>query len=99
MLHLVPHLVTQRNARLWVCARGVDATQLDTIALRVKLASMCRCRNSTGAVSRRRAMPLHYQFVDKPTLMPGRAYQATVDINGGERAQAAVHNPARRTRR
>ncbi len=33
-------------------------------------------------------MPLHYQFIDKPTLTPDRAYEATVDIDGGERAQA-----------
>ncbi len=35
------------------------------------------------------AMPLHYQFIDKPTLTPDRAYEANAGIGDGERTQAS----------
>jgi hypothetical protein len=34
------------------------------------------------------AMPLHYQFIDKETLKPDRAYQVSASLGAGEPAQA-----------
>jgi hypothetical protein len=81
MLHLVPHLVTQRNARLWLCPRGVDESQLDALTLQmdgidVPLAKKWR------SLKWAQPGPLHYQFIDKPTLKSDRAHRAVADLNG-----------------
>lgn len=97
MLHLVPHLVTQRNARLWLCARGLDQSQLYDIALRVNgidvpVPSQGWQRFPSEASSKRwrwaSAMPLHYQVIEKSTLTPERAYEATAQFAGDEQARA-----------
>lgn len=97
MLHLVPHLVTQHSARLWLCARGVDEAQLSSIDLKVNgidvpVPARGWRRFPSEASSKRwhwaPAMPLHYQFIDKPTLTPERAYQATAELAGTEQARA-----------
>jgi len=97
MLHLVPHLVTQRRARLWLCARDVDDAQLDSITLEVNGVDVPvparGWRRFPGETSSQRwrwapAMPLHYQFIDDPTLAPGRTYEATAQFAGEEQARA-----------
>lgn len=105
MLHLVPHLVTQRNARLWICARGIDAALLESIQLKVNGIDVplppknwqsfpvsrgipSGQRYPSGAHRWTRVMPLHYQFIDKPTLTPDQAYRASAEIRGGEPVQA-----------
>lgn len=87
MLQLVPHLVTQRSARLWLCARGVDEEQLDSVELAVNGIDVPVSRRNWRRF-RSTAMPLHYQFVDKPALAPERSYEAIVRLAGDEQAQA-----------
>ena len=87
MLQLVPHLVTQRSARLWLCARGVDETQLDSVELKVNGVDVPVPRRGWRRFPSK-ALPLHYQFIDKPTLTPERSYDATVRLAGDEQAQA-----------
>lgn len=87
MLQLVPHLVTQRNARLWLCARGVDEAQLDSVELEVNGIDVPVPRRGWRRFASK-AMPLHYQFIDKPALTPERSYEATVRVAGDEQAQA-----------
>jgi len=87
MLQLVPHLVTQRNARLWLCARGVDESRLDSVALEVNGVDVPVPRRGWRRLANE-SMPLYYQFIDKPTLTPERAYTATVRAAGDEQAQA-----------
>lgn len=97
MLHLVPHLITQHSARLWLCARSVDEALLDSVSLRVNgidvpVPAKNWQRFPSGKTARWRpvdAMPLHYQFIEKPTLTADRPYEASADINGGERAEAS----------
>jgi hypothetical protein len=87
MLQLVPHLVTQRNARIWLSARGVDEARLDSIALRVNGIDVpVPARGWRRFPSK--VMPLHYQFIDKPTLKPERAYEVSAHFAGEEQAQA-----------
>lgn len=88
MLHLVPHLVTQRHARLWVCARSMDEDELDSIALQVNGIDVPLPKKNWRRFPAQ-SMPLRYQFIDKPTLTPDRAYEATAEVSGGERVQAA----------
>jgi hypothetical protein len=87
MLQLVPHLVTQRNARLWLCARGVDEAQLDSVELQVNGVEVPVPRRGWRRFASK-SMPLHYQFIDKPTLTPEHAYEATVTLAGDEQAHA-----------
>lgn len=98
MLHLVPHLVTQRNARLWVCARDMDEAQLASIALKVNGIDVPLPVENWRAFPQQvpfadwkwaRSMPMHYQFVDKPALTPDHAYRASADFNGGSAADAS----------
>ncbi|HEY0684418.1 MAG TPA: hypothetical protein VGD45_18930 [Steroidobacter sp.] len=97
MLHLVPHLVTQRSARLWLCARDLDEALLNSISLRVngidipvRAKDWQRFPSGAGAQWQPAGvMPLQYQFIDKPNLTPDRAYQACADLNGEERAHAS----------
>lgn len=88
MLHLVPHLVTQRSARLWVCARGVDEAQLDRVALKVNGIDVPLPAKKWRSFPAR-SMPMHYQFIDKPTLKPDRPHHASAQINGGEPVAAS----------
>lgn len=85
MLHLVPHLVTQRSARLWVCARDIDEAQLGSILLKVNGVDVPLPATGWQPAP---PMSMHYQFVDKPTLTPDRSYRATVELDGGEPAAA-----------
>jgi hypothetical protein len=87
MLQLVPHLVTQRSARLWLCARGLDEAQLDSVELKVNGIDVPVPRRGWRRFSSK-AMPLHHQFIDKATLTPERAYNAIVRLAGDEQAQA-----------
>lgn len=87
MLQLVPHLVTQRSARLWLCARDVARAQLDSVALRVNGIDVPVPRRGWQRFANT-AMPLHYQFIDKPTLTPEHTYEATAELAGDEQAQA-----------
>lgn len=97
MLYLVPHLVTQRSARLWLCARGLDQAQLDSVSLRVNgidvpvpAAAWQRFPSAKAAGWQPvGAMPLHYQFIDKDGLMPDRPHQASANLNGDRAAQAS----------
>ena len=98
MLHLVPHLVTQRDARLWICARAMDESQLESIALKVNGIDVplpvkdwraFPMQNPALDWTWARSMPMHYQFVDKPALTPDRAYRASAGFNGGETAEAS----------
>ncbi len=85
MLHLVPHLVTQHSARLWLCARGVEKAQLDSISLRVNGIDVpVPVKDWQGFPAKGSgdwrptgAMPLHYQFIDKGTLKSDRVYEAS----------------------
>lgn len=96
MLQLVPHLVTQHTARLWLCARGVDRAQLGTITLRVNGIDVpVPVKDWQGFPPRSSsawqpigAMPLHYQFIDKATLQPDRMYEASASLGDGEPVQA-----------
>lgn len=96
MLLLVPHLVTQHTARLWLCARGVDRAQLGSVSLRVNgtdvpvpvkdwLAFPPARSSAWQPVG---AMPLLYQFLEKGTLQPDRAYEASASLGEGEPAHA-----------
>jgi hypothetical protein len=87
MLQLVPHLVTQRSARLWLCARDVDKAQLDSVELQVNGVDVPVPRRGWRRFPSK-VMPLHYQFIDKPTLTPERAYEATLQLAGDEQAHA-----------
>lgn len=97
MLYLVPHRVTQRSARLWLCARGVDEASLDSVSLRVNgidvpVQAKDWQRFPAGKTPRWQpvdAMPLHYQFIDQAGLMPDRQYEARVGLGGGERTRAS----------
>jgi hypothetical protein len=97
MLYLVPHLVTQRSARLWLCARGLDEASLGSVSLRVNGIDVpVQAKNWQSFPSGKAgqwqpvdAMPLHYQFIDKASLIPDSTYQASAELNGGERAQAS----------
>lgn len=96
MLYLMPHLVTQNSARLWLCARGIDKAQLGSISLRVngidvpvpvKSWQGFPPKGST-AWQPVGAMPLHYQFIDKGTLKSDRIYEASASLNNSEPVQA-----------
>jgi hypothetical protein len=87
MLQLVPHLVTQRSARLWLCARGLNEAQLDSVELEVNGIDVPVPRRAWRRFPSH-AMPLHYQFIDKPALTPEHSYEATVQLAGDEQAQA-----------
>lgn len=97
MLHLVPHLVTQRSARLWLCARGIDEALLDSISLRVNGIDVpVRSKDwrsfPSGKAARWQpvgAMPLNYQFIDKAGLTPDRLHEASADLSGGEGTRAS----------
>lgn len=99
MLHLVPHLVTQHTARLWLCARGIDRAQLGSISLRVNGSEAAvpvkdwqpfpPARSSAWQPTG--AMPLNYQFIDEGTLQPDRVYEVTASVGGSESAQARFH--------
>lgn len=97
MLYLVPHLVTQRNARLWLCARGIDEASLDSVSLRVNgidvpLPAKRWQSFPSGKGAQWQsvdAMPLHYQFIDKASLTPDRSYEANAGLGDGEPAQAS----------
>ena len=97
MLHLVPHLVTQRSARLWLCARGLDEASLDSMSLRVNGIDVpLRAEDWQSFPSGQSAqwqpaavMPLQYQFIDKINLAPDRAYRASVGANGEDEAHAS----------
>lgn len=97
MLYLVPHLVTQRNARLWLCARGIDEASLDSVSLRVNGIDVPVPAKRWQSFPSGKgtpwqpvdAMPLHYQFIDKASLKPDRSYQASAGLGDGERAQAS----------
>ncbi|HWK48741.1 MAG TPA: hypothetical protein VNR40_02590, partial [Steroidobacter sp.] len=96
MLYLVPHLVTQHSARLWLGASGVDRAELGAISLRVNGIDVpvpvkdwqgfppagSSVWQPTGA------MPLHYQFIDKGTLTPDRLYEASASLGDNEPVQA-----------
>ncbi len=87
MLQLVPHLVTQHSVRLWVCARGLDESRLNAIELEVNGIEVPVPRRGWRRFASR-AMQLHYQFIDKPTLTPERTYEAKVQLAGDEHAHA-----------
>jgi hypothetical protein len=87
MLQLVPHLVTQRSARLWLCARDADQAQLDSVELNVNGIDVPVPRRGWRRFASE-TMPLHHQFIDKPTLTPERSYEATVHVSGVKQAQA-----------
>lgn len=97
MLYLVPHLTTQRSARLWLCARGIDKTQLDSVSLRVNgievpVPAKGWQRFPSGKVGAWQpvdAMPLHHQLIDKTRLEPDRSYEASAELGGGEGVQAS----------
>lgn len=99
MLQLVPHLVTQHTARLWLCARGVDRAELGSISLRVNGIDVpVPVKDWQGFPPRGSsawqpigAMPLQYQFIDKGTLQPDRVYQASASLGDGEPVQARFH--------
>lgn len=94
MLQLVPHLVTQHTARLWLCARGVDTGQLGSISLRVNgkevpvkdWEAFPPARSSDWQPVG--AMPLLYQLIEMGTLHPDRAYEASASLGNGEPARA-----------
>lgn len=96
MLYLMPHLVTQHSARLWLCARGVDRAQLGSISLRVNGIDVPVPEKdwqgfppkSATAWRPSGAMPLHYQFIDKGTLKSDRVYEASASLNDSEPVQA-----------
>ena len=96
MLHLVPHLVTQRTARLWLCARGLDEARLDSVSLKVDgidlpLRANAWQRFPAGRTAQWQpagVMPLQYQFIDKANLAPDRAYRASIGLDGEEQARA-----------
>ena len=85
MLHLVPHLVTQNSARLWLCARGVEPALLGSISLRVNGIDVPVPAQSWQGIA---PMAWHYQFVDKVALTPDRAYEANVRLGDSEPVQA-----------
>lgn len=87
MLQLVPHLVTQRSARLWLCARGLAEAQLQSVEIQVNGLDVPVPARGWQRLSSK-VMPLHYQFIDHPDLTPERAYRATAKISGSERAHA-----------
>lgn len=96
MLHLVPHRVTQHSARLWLCARGVDKAQLESISLRVNGIDVpVPVKDWQGFPAKASvdwrptgAMPLHYQFIDKGTLHSDRVYEASASLGNAEPVQA-----------
>jgi hypothetical protein len=96
MLQLVPHLVTQHTARLWLCARGVDRAELGSISLRVNGIDVpVPAKDWQGfppggssAWQPIGAMPLHYQFIDKATLQPDRVYEASASLGDSEPVRA-----------
>ena len=87
MLHLMPHLVTQRHARLWLCARGVVEDQLDAVSLSLNGIEVPLQDKWLSFPRWARSVPLHYQFIDQPTLTPDRRYRAVATLNG-EQAEA-----------
>jgi hypothetical protein len=97
MLYLVPHLVTQRRARLWLCATGIEAALLKSISLRVDgidvpVPAKDWQRFPMGKAGQWQpveAMPLHYQLIDKTSLTPDRPYQASASLAGGEPVQGS----------
>lgn len=97
MLYLLPHLVTQHSARLWLCARGIVAASLDTISLRVNgidVPVQAKDWQSfpLGKPGQWRpvdAMPLHYQFIDKARLTPDCSHEASATLGGDEPVQAS----------
>jgi hypothetical protein len=97
MLHLVPHLVTQRNARLWLCARAVEPALLSSVALKVNGIDVPLPANNWQSLppdggwrgSGAPVMPLHYQFIDKPTLAPDSPHVASASLGDGESTQAS----------
>ena len=96
MLQLLPHLVTQDAARLWLCARGVDKAQLGSISLRVNgIGVPVPVKDwqgfppeSSSAWQPVGAMPLHYQFIDKGALQPDCSYQASASLDDSDLAHA-----------
>lgn len=97
MLNLVPHLVTQRSARLWLCARGIDEALLGSVSLQVAgievpVPNKNWHRFPSGKPGRWQpvgAMPLHYQLIETTRLTPNRNYAASVALGGGERVHAS----------
>lgn len=96
MLYLVPHLVTQHSARLWLGARDVDRAELGAVCLRVNGIDVpVPVKDWQGfppagssAWQPTGAMPLHYQFIDKGTLTPDRLYEASASLGDNEPVQA-----------
>lgn len=96
MLYLVPHLVSQRSARLWLCARGTDQSRLDSVSLQVAGVEVpVPTRNwqsfpsgKAGAWRPVGATRLHYQLIEKSGLVPERTYAASATL-GDERAEAS----------
>jgi hypothetical protein len=96
MLYLLPHLVTQHSARLWLCARGVDRARLGSISLRVNGIDVpVPVKNWQGFPPGRSdawqptgALPLHYQFIDKGALKADRLHEASASLNDSEPVQA-----------
>ncbi|GFE78300.1 hypothetical protein GCM10011487_03000 [Steroidobacter agaridevorans] len=96
MLHLLPHLVTQHTARLWLCARGVDKAQLASISLRVNgIEAPVPVKDwqdfppaRSSAWQPTGAMPLLYQFLDAGPLQPDRVYEASASLGDSQPARA-----------
>lgn len=96
MLHLMPHLVTQRSARLWLCVRGVDEALLDSVSLRVDGIDVpVRAKDwqsfpsgQPGRWQPTAVMSLQHQFIDQKHLAPDRAYRASVAVEGEDQAHA-----------
>jgi hypothetical protein len=84
MLYLVPHLTTQRDVRLWLCARG--GHKLASISLRVNGIDVPVPAKGWRSLD---AMPMHYQFIEQRHLTPDSFYEASAQVGGGEQAKAS----------